>query len=233
MDFKRKQYILIFSLFTLCIFILSYGFSSFIVGNNAGNNQYNVNFNIGNTIDASSYLKLNINKGDNNSGLVTMKYNSMGFVQNETIGYDTSMDFYIEFDTYKYYQDTNKNSISLHFILMYSNTFTTSFSLLTTDYFKPELSSVTYVETSDGSNYDDKLLVSLDTAQYEIIDSNKTIQLNFEYVFDRLTNDSSFNTYFELKFCFNVSSEKFSDIYSNELDLPNNKAKYELNVEIL
>lgn len=228
----RKKYILAIVVIIMTLSIFSYGFSSFIIGQNESTNNFEVNFNSGGIIDASKYLELNLEKGDNHSGIESIKYNSDGFVYNETITHNGLLKFFIKFDTNRYYMDCGLNVINFSAILKYSNSFVTTFSLLTSTCFNYSASSVSYVETENGSNYNELVPQKIESSNFVVSDADKNIKLSFDYNFDSSKFSEKKYTFFEIIYCFSVDSTNFENIYSNELNLNNNKARYELSMGI-
>lgn len=233
MNYKKAKYILIVVAIIMTLSIFSFGFSSFIIEKNQSTNNIDVDFNYGGVIDAGKYLELNSEKGNNHSGIEPIKYNSKGFVNDETITYDGWLKFFIKFNSNIYYNDYGLNKISFSAVLKYSNSFITSFSLLTSTCFNSLASFVNYVETDNGSNYNELVPQKIESSNFNVSDTEKNITLSFDYNFDSNMFNEKKYTYFEIIYCFSVDSTNFDNIYLNELNLNNNKAKYELSMEIV
>ena len=229
MNFKKRFVFSSLMGLALSVSAFSLGFSSFLVGGSGENTaNQDLSFSVADVIIASDYASLNKEKGDDNTGIDIFEYNSVGFVENETVLYEPTMTFYIKFNTTLFFNSLDKNTAEFIYILKYSDLDTSHFSMLTSTYFDINNSSVSYIEGQNG-NYDGTLTGL--QANFSINDENKEITLSFTYSFDESKFIDHNYSWFEIKFAFNVGKDKYSNIYTNELNT-DNRAHYLINVEI-
>lgn len=228
-NFKKKKYLISLIAILSCFSLTALGFSSFIVSSGSSYNEVtsDANFSYGEVVTGTNYISLNLNRGDSNSGIEMFKYNSKGFVVDETVTYDASIVFFLKLNSYDFYTDYKADLINFKLTLKYANEFTSSYTLLTSSCLNTGASQVLYFEGSaeQEENVNANANISAD-------DTEKTILAQFSYYFDKNNIENNKYTWFKIVFNFTSSSSNYSNLYTNEFNLANNTPKYVLNVEI-
>lgn len=214
----------------LCISIFGIGFSSFIIGTTGDfNNELNdINISYGNLYSMSDFVYLDRTKGDNYSGIDMFEYNSQGFVNDETVTNFCNITFFILLDTNNFYNAIGQSVINMQLTLKYENIDKNNFVLLTSEYFNANDSNILIYE---GEN----LISTINSSfiNFAVDDSTKEIAFSYKYNFDSDSANVFKKTLFEVSYSFNASNNNYSALYSNELNLGINSAKYILNLEII
>lgn len=225
---------------SICLF--SFGFSTFIIGEEAGQKSTDIQFNYGDVIISSDYLSLNTAKGDGTklpyTGINMFNYNSSGFVVNETVMFSTFITYYVRFDVVSFYKNYSKNIVNFSLNLSYANASRDNYALLSSNYFDKSSSSVKYYRGTSGSYFSSATInTGISNENFLIDNINKKISFSFTYEFT--PNDyANTNTMcrFEFKFSFNANDKaSFDYLYNNEFRITDSnleQSSYRLSVGI-
>ena len=228
MKIKKKIQALKFTAIALSISVLTCGFSSFVMENDISSlSETEIIYSVGDIISSNNYVTLSSNEGYSDSGIEMFKFNSKGFVVNETVGYECNIVYYLKFNTYAFFQDFHKTNVAFKNTLRYKNEFTTSFGLLTSNYFSATNSNVQFAE-GNFANENMELLEMSSSCD----DNNKNISINFDYTFNSENLINKMYTWIKISYYFILESNSYANLYSNEFALVNNQAVYVLNVEV-
>jgi hypothetical protein len=194
--------------FLAVFFIFSVGFSSWALGKSFQNiNVFNAQtFSV---IDKGNYIYSDNSKGDNNSGVESLKYDSYGLIDDGTVGYVGHLKYYLIFNSSVFRESFSiaSSNVTFSFALGYKNGFKSGYTLISSSFLSGTITislengDILYNNVTMNLTIDSNNIANCQSGSSAISSSTGLFYITADYIFN-VQNETNFAT---------VKSKEFAD----------------------